>query len=46
MEVTDSNFDKEVLGTEEMVLVEFFAPWCGHCKVIKEIMTYSELNLL
>ena len=33
VEVTDSTFDDEVLGTDDMVLVEFYAPWCGHCKV-------------
>ncbi|RZC42809.1 protein disulfide-isomerase A6 [Asbolus verrucosus] len=32
IELTDSNFDKIVLQSEEMWLVEFFAPWCGHCK--------------
>jgi len=31
IELTDSNFEKEVLQTEEMVLVDFFAPWCSHC---------------
>lgn len=32
VELTDSNFDKLVLNSDEMWLVEFFAPWCGHCK--------------
>jgi len=32
VELTDSNFEKEVLNSQEMVLVEFFAPWCGHCQ--------------
>lgn len=27
-----SNFDAMVLGSEDLWLVEFFAPWCGHCK--------------
>lgn len=32
IELTDSNFDKLVLNSDDLWLVEFFAPWCGHCK--------------
>ncbi|XP_066247217.1 protein disulfide-isomerase A6 homolog [Euwallacea similis] len=32
IELTDSNFDKLVLQSDDLWLVEFFAPWCGHCK--------------
>lgn len=32
IELTDSNFDKLVLQSDDVWLVEFFAPWCGHCK--------------
>ena len=32
VELTDSNFKKLVMQSEDMWLVEFFAPWCGHCK--------------
>lgn len=32
IELTDDNFDKLVLQSDDVWLVEFFAPWCGHCK--------------
>ncbi|XP_077147547.1 protein disulfide-isomerase A6 isoform X1 [Ranitomeya variabilis] len=32
IELTDDNFDRLVLNGDDVWLVEFFAPWCGHCK--------------
>ncbi|XP_035659464.1 protein disulfide-isomerase A6-like isoform X2 [Branchiostoma floridae] len=32
IELTDSNFEDQVLNSDDLWLVEFFAPWCGHCK--------------
>lgn len=32
VELTDANFEEKVLKSDDMWLVEFYAPWCGHCK--------------
>lgn len=38
LKINEGNFEDEVLKSEKMVLVDFYADWCGPCKMLSPVI--------
>ena len=41
LKITNENFEREVLNSDKPVLIDFWAPWCGPCRMLSP--TISEI---
>ena len=44
--IGDNNFNEEVLNSKGLVLVDFFATWCGPCKMVAPILEDLESEMI
>lgn len=42
MEIIENNFEDKVLNSKETCVVDFWAPWCGPCKIFEKTFEKSE----
>lgn len=42
IEITSKNFHQEIIDTEDKVLIDFHAPWCGPCKMLSPVLAELE----
>lgn len=44
IELTQNNFDEIVVNSDTLVIIDFWAPWCGPCKMMSPIFEQSAQN--
>ncbi len=43
--INDSNFDSKVLKSKGVIMVDFWAPWCGPCKMLAPVLEAIETEM-